>query len=206
MQQKRRHERFVADLPVKITVLGPKGSPRFEAHARLRDLSLGGAFVVSGFRFAQERDDLDVELMLPSGVVMLHSRVVRQPDGGLGLRFIDVGPNERQRLLKHLVPDSHKRFFADVAHPALPSLDLDRVSLLLHLWQEWQDDPEAAIRATVRAGTVGASTTRSSSPASTPRPAPVPPTQARTPVASDAKPTVASKPAVVARPIVKPKR
>ena len=137
-EQKRRHERFETDLPVKIKIPGSKGKPKFEAFARLRDVSLGGAFVLSGFRFKNEIDELEIELFLPSGNLPVKGRVVRQPDGGLGIQFFDLGRKERERLLAHFVPEEHKRFYAEVAEDVLPSVDVDRVSLVIHLWEEWK--------------------------------------------------------------------
>lgn len=142
--QKRRFERFETDIPVKLKIPGAKGKPRFEAFAKLRDVSLGGAFVLSGFRFKNEMEELEVELFLPSGNLPVKGRVVRQPDGGLAIQFIDVGRKERERLLKHFVPETHQRFYAEVAKDVLPSVDVDRVSLLISLWEEWQRDRAAA--------------------------------------------------------------
>lgn len=139
MDQKRKHERFETDIPVKLTIAG-KGKARFEAFARVRDVSLGGAFIASGFRFKKEGEQLDVELGLPSGPLAIKARVVRQPDGGLGIQFVDVSRAQREHLLKHFVPAEHQRFYDEVAQALLPRVDVDRVSLLLHLWEEWRAD------------------------------------------------------------------
>jgi PilZ domain len=138
VEQKRRHDRFETDIPVKLSIPGGKGKARFEAFAKLRDVSLGGAFVLSGFRFKHEIEGLEIELFLPTGNLPVKGRVVRQPDGGLGIQFMDLGRKERERLLAHFVPEEHERFYDEVAQDVLPSVDVDRVSLVIHLWEEWK--------------------------------------------------------------------
>lgn len=139
VDQKRRHDRFETDIPVKLTIpAGGKNKARFEAFAKLRDVSLGGAFVLSGFRFKHEIEELEVELFLPTGNLPVKGRVVRQPDGGLGIQFYDLGRKEREILLAHFVPEEHERFYDEVAAEVLPSVDVDRVSLVIHLWEEWK--------------------------------------------------------------------
>ena len=76
MDQKRRHERFETDIPVKLSIPGGKGKAAFEAFAKLRDVSLGGAFVLSGFRFKNSIEDLEVEIFLPTGNLPVKARVV----------------------------------------------------------------------------------------------------------------------------------
>jgi hypothetical protein len=113
---------------------------RFEAFAKLRDLSLGGVFVESQFRF-NGAPDLTIELKLPDGAMPIEGSVVRQPDGGLGIAFSTLPQKERARLLKHFVPEAHRSFYEDVVVGALPKdLGLDRVSLLLHLWDDWRSE------------------------------------------------------------------
>jgi hypothetical protein len=138
MDQRRRFERFETDLPVKLRIPDGKGKWKFEAAARLRDVSLGGAFVLSGFRFKQEIDDLEVELLLPSGSLPLHGKVVRQPDGGLAIQFVNFTLAERARLLTHFVPESHRAFYDDIGANLLPDFSVEKVSLVLHMWDEWR--------------------------------------------------------------------
>jgi hypothetical protein len=134
---KRRHERFAADIPCRLYIPGDKGkAPKFEAFARLRDLSLGGVFVESAVRF-KRAPELFVELKLPDGKLPIQGRVVRQPDGGLGIAFGELSVKERERILAHFVPEQHRRFHDDVVRDVFPKLGVDRVSLLLHLWEDW---------------------------------------------------------------------
>src|ERR1043166_3815764 len=106
-----------------------KGSDvRFEAFLRVRDLSFGGAFIESGFQFANLPDLLHVELTLPDEKVPVRGRVVRYADGGMGIAFDELTVKAREALLRHFVPESHKRFHASIK-ALVPKLDVDRVSL-----------------------------------------------------------------------------
>ena len=110
---------------------------KFEAFGRLRDLSLGGVFVESSLRF-KTLPDLHLELRLPDGALPVQGKVVRQPDGGLGIAFSGLTVKERERLLAHFVPEVHKQFHDEMIATVLPKLPVDRVSLILHLWEEWR--------------------------------------------------------------------
>lgn len=140
MTQQRRHERFETDIPVRLYVDGKNG-PDFEAFGRLRDLSLGGVFVKTGVHF-RHLEQVVIELQLPDAKLPISSRVVRQPDGGIGLAFDSLTLKDRERLLKHFVPEQHRRFFAAANVPGvLPGIPVEQMSLLLHLWQDWLDHP-----------------------------------------------------------------
>lgn len=137
MATRRRHERFRTDIPCRLYIPGTGGKAKFEAFARLKDLSLGGVFVESGFRF-KGSPNLFLELQLPDGALPVQGKVVRQPDGGLGIAFGELTMKERERLLVHFVPEQHQRFFDEVIVEVMPKLRVDRVSLLLHLWEDWR--------------------------------------------------------------------
>lgn len=143
MAQRRKHERFLIDIPCRLFIPGPGGKAAFEAFARLRDLSLGGVFVESGLRF-KGNPNLFIELQLPDGALPVQGKVVRQPDGGLGIAFAQLSLKERERLLAHFVPEQHQRFFDEIVADAMPKLRVDRVSLLLHLWDEWRAETESS--------------------------------------------------------------
>lgn len=138
MNQRRKHERFETDIPCRLYIPGSgKGAVRFEAFGRLRDLSLGGVFVESGLRF-KHNAELFIELKLKDGALPVRGKVVRQPDGGLGIAFDDLKRADQQRLLKHFIPAAHREFHAEVVAEIVPKLTVDRLSLILHLWDEWR--------------------------------------------------------------------
>ncbi len=142
---RRRHERFSADIPCRIYVPGGKrGEVRFEAFLRVRDLSFGGAFVESQFQLKGD-PEIHVELALPDEKVPVKGRVVRKADGGMGIAFEEMPTKARAALLRHFVPESHKRFHASIKG-LVPKLEVDRVSLLLHLWEEWKRDAEPDVK------------------------------------------------------------
>ena len=134
---RRRHERFEADIPCRIFIPGKKGNA-FEAFVRVKDLSFGGAFVKADFQF-KGSPDIHIELKLPGEDVPVRGRVARKADGGMGIAFDEMAPKSRQALLRHFVPESHKKFHASMKK-LMPELEVDRVSLILHLWEEWTRD------------------------------------------------------------------
>jgi hypothetical protein len=159
--QRRRHERFSTDIPCRLFIPAgggavKGGAVKFEAFARLRDLSLGGAFVQSAIRFKAAPAELFVELQLPDGAMPVRGTVVRQPDGGLGIAFTSLAQEARARLLRHFVPAQHRRFYDAVLQPMMPELGVDKVSLLLHTWEDWRAADEAAASAPAAALRLGA--------------------------------------------------
>jgi hypothetical protein len=136
-QSRRRHERFVADIPCRIYVPGDKpGEVRFEAHLRVRDLSFGGAFIETQFQL-RGNTEVFVELRLPDEKLPVKGRIMRQVDGGMGIAFDEMAPKQRAVLLRHFVPENHKKFYESIEE-LVPKLGVDRVSLILHLWEEWR--------------------------------------------------------------------
>ena len=137
---KRRHERFAADIPCRMYIPNKKGDGvRFEAWVRVKDLSFGGAFLKSDFQF-KDAPAIHVELKLPDEDVPIKARIARKTDGGMGIAFDELEPKARIALLRHFVPEGHKKFYG-VMKKHMPGMGLDRVSLILHLWEEWRDGP-----------------------------------------------------------------
>ena len=141
--QRRRHERFAAEVPVRITVPDHParrggGGPRFEAHLRTRDLSFGGAFLASPFQFAKDPPAVVIELALPDETVKLTGRVVRKSDGGMGVAFDEMKPKAREAVLRHFVPPEHRAFHAHVAKSMGADVPVEKLSLILHAWDEWR--------------------------------------------------------------------
>jgi hypothetical protein len=147
---RRRHERIEALIPCRLVVPGAKGDNRFEAHAQLKDISLGGVFVASGF-LLKEDVDIVLELKLPDETVAINARVARRADEGMGLQFQGLTKKELAALVRHVVPDEHRAFYddsiADLPPALVKALPLPTVSLVLHLWHAWslkrQDAAEA---------------------------------------------------------------
>ena len=177
MAQRRRYERFLTDLSCRLYVPGTpdrsgKSTPKFEAFARMKDVSLGGALLTSQFRF-RDPGDVVVELHLPDGPLAVNGRIVRQPDGAFGVEFFDVTLKHKERLLAHFISARHQAFFDAVVVDVLPKLGVDRVSLLLHLWDEWRahnPEPEAGASAPVSAS----ARSQPAAPAARPLPKPAP--------------------------------
>lgn len=139
-QQRRRYERFPAEVPVRIVVPGAssKSGPRFEATLKTRDLSFGGAFVASAFQFKDEPAVI-VELKLPDEVVSLKGRVVRKADGGMGIQFDEMKPKAREAVLRHFVPPEHRAFHKELVKQGnVDGLPVEKLSLVLHAWEEWR--------------------------------------------------------------------
>jgi hypothetical protein len=177
--EQRRHERFSTDIPVKIRIPGgaKDKAPKFEGFATLKDVSLGGAFVTSGFRFKNEIDRLEIDILFDGGALPIKGRVVRQPDGGLAIQFVEMGTEERANLLKHFVPDSHKAFYEDIAKKVLPSIGVDRVSLIIHLWEEYRRSgaAEGGAKLSVKTAPKPTPSARSATPTPTPSARPAAP-------------------------------
>ncbi|HEY4221564.1 MAG TPA: PilZ domain-containing protein [Myxococcota bacterium] len=137
-ESKRRHERFDADIPCRVTVPSTKkgGDPKFEAFLRVKDLSFGGVFVKSDFHFKGD-PQIHIELKLPGEDLPVKGRVVRKADGGMGIAFEELDTKARALLLKYFVPEAHRQFHQTMKK-LMPEMGLDRVSLLIHLWEEWR--------------------------------------------------------------------
>jgi len=154
----RRYERLEVELPVRLFIPGdgvgapagaaPRGSGlRFEAFCASRNLGLGGLFVASSFLLPPGLD-LNVELGLPSGPLIIASRVAHVVPldderlvAGLGLEFLDVDARGRETLLRSFTTPRYHAFFADLVaeFPHLKKdLPLQDVSLLVNLWEEWK--------------------------------------------------------------------
>jgi len=135
---RRRHERFLADIPCRLYIPAGKknGDVKFEAYLRVKDLSFGGAFVKSEFHFKDEQE-VHIELKLPGEDLPVRGRVVRKADGGMGIAFEELDAKSRAAMLRHFVPTSHRAFHTSIKK-LMPELAVDRVSLILHLWEEWQ--------------------------------------------------------------------
>lgn len=134
---RRRYERFTVDVPCRLVIPDDHGGTRFEAFAKLKDISLGGAFVTSGVRFKDDTADVLVELRFPGGVIPVHGKIIRQPDGGMAIAFSDVSLKEREALLEHAAPERYRRFYEEAVVEIKPPISAERVSLILHLWEEW---------------------------------------------------------------------
>lgn len=143
MNQRRRYERFAADIPCRLYIPGDKRNdpPRFEAFLRVKDLSFGGVFIKSGFQFKEDQQIM-VELKLPDEDLPVRGRIARKVDGGMGIAFEELSKKAREALLRHFVPDEHRRFHATLAD-VMPGMPVDRVSLILHLWDDWQHELDA---------------------------------------------------------------
>lgn len=138
-QQRRRYERFPAEVPVRIVVPGAssKSAPRFEATLMTRDLSFGGAFIASAFQFKDEPTVL-VELKLPDETLHLKGKVVRKTDGGMGIQFDEMKPKAREAVLRHFVPPDHRAFHKDLIKGGGTDIPVEKLSLVLHAWEEWR--------------------------------------------------------------------
>lgn len=137
--QRRRYERFPAEVPVRIVVPGAsaRSAPRFEATLKTRDLSFGGAFIASAFQFKDEPTVL-VELQLPDETVHLKGKVVRKADGGMGIEFDEMKPKAREAVLRHFVPPDHRAFHKVLMKQGNVDIPVEKLSLVLHAWEEWR--------------------------------------------------------------------
>lgn len=139
--QRRRYERFAAEVPCRVVVPGAtsRHAPRFEATLKTRDLSFGGAFLASAFQFKDEPPVI-VELRLPDETVQLKGRVVRKADGGMGIAFDEMKPKAREAVLRHFVPPEHRAFHKELAKQGTVDvvIPVEKLSMILHAWDEWR--------------------------------------------------------------------
>jgi hypothetical protein len=107
MSDRRRYPRVHADVLCR-----PAGLPVFHHKRNTRDISLGGARVLSDQSFSVGTR-LDLEVLLPDGMsvrcwaVVVWVAKLDQADGAgydVGLRFTDLAPSDVQRLASVLVP------------------------------------------------------------------------------------------------------
>ena len=70
----------------------------------------------------------------------------RKVDGGMGIAFEELSKKAREALLRHFVPDEHRKFHATLGE-VMPGMPVDRVSLILHLWDDWQYEVDEAAAA-----------------------------------------------------------
>jgi hypothetical protein len=94
MGDEKRHARRVT-YPCEVECTGAGANP---LNPRISDLSSSGAFIDSmmavpvGTRFS-------VKFVLPSGPIQLDAEVVHSMEHfGMGVRFLDVTPDQRARL------------------------------------------------------------------------------------------------------------
>jgi hypothetical protein len=97
--QRRDYVRVEAYVPVTYQPLGPGG---FTVTAHTRDVS-GGGVQVADAQALRLGDELPMTLELGEGEepVAVVAEVVREiGERGFGLRFVDIDPNERQRVIR----------------------------------------------------------------------------------------------------------
>jgi len=147
-EELRRHERMALEVPCRLYIPGQKGLA-FQAFATSLNLGLGGIFVQSSF-LLQEGFEINLELSLPEGPVSAAARVTHvvplEDSGapsGMGIEFLELDSQGRERLLRCLVPPRFQLFHGYLAKEfphLVKMLPLPEVALVLNLWEEWQGE------------------------------------------------------------------
>ncbi len=158
-RDQRRYERIEIEIPCRLFIPegGKRDGLRFEAFTVSSNLGLGGVFISSSF-LLKAGVELFVELDLPGEKLVVratiaHSGELDSPDepAGMGVRFQDVDSAGRETLLRYFTPERYHEFYSgllgEFGHLS-KELQLEDVSLVVNLWEEWKIRKEGGPSAT----------------------------------------------------------